>query len=145
MSRSSPPYSSAVPKRTRRSFEEADFNNILLNFEKIGIDTRKKTYVFLDEIQAMPPIVRAVKYLHDHQDIKFFVTGSSSFYLKNIFPESLAGRKYVFEIFPLDFEEFLVFKNASREFFRAFSRKDQNKNTIAYEKDVAKEPIVAVK
>lgn len=52
----------------------------------------------------------AIKYLHDHYDAKFFLTGSSSFYLKNLFPESLAGRKVVSELMPLDFREFLVFK-----------------------------------
>ena len=43
--------------------------------------------------------------------IKFFLTGSASFYLKNLFTESLAGRKFTFEIFPLTFKEFLIFKD----------------------------------
>jgi predicted AAA+ superfamily ATPase len=42
--------------------------------------------------------------------IKFLLTGSSSFYLKNHFSESLAGRKRIFEMYPLTFQEFLVFK-----------------------------------
>jgi len=42
--------------------------------------------------------------------IKFILTGSSSYYLKNFFSESLAGRKIVFELFPLTFGEFLAFK-----------------------------------
>ena len=37
------------------------------------------------------------------------MTGSASFYLKNLFSESLAGRKYIFELFPLSFQEFLKF------------------------------------
>jgi predicted AAA+ superfamily ATPase len=118
----------------QKIFEEEDYNNILRNFERLGVDAKKKIYVFLDEIQAMPEIVRAVKYLYDHYDIKFFVTGSSSFYLKNVFPESLAGRKYVFEMFPLDFEEFLVFKNVAKKFLKTFSEKDRNKDEIVYEK-----------
>ncbi len=52
-----------------------------------------------------------VKYLSDHYPIKFLLTGSSSFYLKNFFTESLAGRKTVFEMFPLSFGEFLDFRN----------------------------------
>jgi len=52
----------------------------------------------------------AIKYRQDHYDAKFFLTGSSSFYLKNLFPESLAGRKVAFELMPLDFRVFLVFK-----------------------------------
>src|SRR3989344_1922027 len=30
---------------------------------------------------------------------------------KNFFSESLAGRKYIFELFPLSFREFLALKN----------------------------------
>ncbi len=46
-----------------------------------------------------------------HYDIKFILTGSSSYYIKNKFQESMAGRKKIFEIFPLDFGEYLTFKN----------------------------------
>ncbi|PIP27379.1 MAG: hypothetical protein COX30_02210 [Candidatus Moranbacteria bacterium CG23_combo_of_CG06-09_8_20_14_all_39_10] len=120
---------------TQKIFEEDDYDNIIVNLRDLGIDVKKKSYIFLDEIQAMPEIVRAIKYLYDHYDIKFFVTGSSSFYLKNIFPESLAGRKYVFEMFPLDFEEFLMFKNISKKFYASFAQKDKNKNAIFYEKN----------
>jgi len=91
-------------------------------------------YIFLDEIQAMPSAIKAIKYLYDHYNIKFFLTGSSSFYLKNLFPESLSGRKFVFEIFPLDFEEFLIFKNQVHKFAKTFTQKDKQKNLIAYEK-----------
>lgn len=115
-------------------FEEKDFNNIIRNFERLGISSKKKMHVFLDEIQAVPEVVKCIKYLYDHYDIKFFVTGSSSFYLKNLFPESLAGRKYVFEMFPLDFEEFLSFKNFNKKFYFNFEEKDKNKNLIIYEK-----------
>ncbi|MBA4349499.1 MAG: hypothetical protein C0415_05870 [Thermodesulfovibrio sp.] len=118
----------------QKLFEEKDYNNILFNLEHFGIDIKKKAYIFLDEIQAMPQAVKAIKYLYDHHDVKFFLTGSSSFYLKNVFPESLAGRKFVFEMFPLDFEEFLIFKNTSMNFYQSLGQKDRNKNSIRYEK-----------
>ncbi|PIQ07369.1 MAG: hypothetical protein COW72_00680 [Candidatus Nealsonbacteria bacterium CG18_big_fil_WC_8_21_14_2_50_37_10] len=118
----------------QRIFEEKDFNNILLNFKEYGINQKSKAYIFLDEIQAMPKAIKAVKYLYDHYDIKFFLTGSSSFYLKNLFPESLAGRKFIFELFPLDFEEFLIFKNHRKNFYKSFSDKDKKKNFIVFEK-----------
>jgi len=53
-----------------------------------------------------------VKYFIDHHKVKFFLTGSASFYLKNLFTESLAGRKFLFELFPLTFKEFLLFKES---------------------------------
>ena len=119
----------------QRVFEEKDYNNILANLKEYGIDANKKAYIFLDEIQAMPGAVKAIKYLYDHYKIKFFLTGSSSFYLKNFFPESLAGRKFVFELFPLDFEEFLIFKGIERPFGKNnFKKLAKSKNIIAYEK-----------
>lgn len=93
----------------QKVFEEVDYNNIILNLKEYGILSKEKAYIFLDEIQAMPNIVKVVKYLYDHFGVKFFLTGSSSFYLKNLFPESLSGRKFVFNLYPLDFEEFLIF------------------------------------
>lgn len=119
----------------QRIFEEKDYNNILANLKEYGIDAKNRAYIFLDEIQATPEAVKAVKYLYDHYRIKFFLTGSSSFYLKNFFPESLAGRKFVFELFPLDFEEFLIFKEIERPFHnREFNKLARSKNIIAYEK-----------
>jgi predicted AAA+ superfamily ATPase len=58
----------------------------------------------------MKDLRRVVKYLYDTYDIKFILTGSSAYYLKNHFSESLAGRKVLYEIFPLTFAEFLRFQ-----------------------------------
>jgi predicted AAA+ superfamily ATPase len=119
----------------QKVFEESDYNNILANLENAyGLDRKKKMYVFIDEIQAMPEAITAIKYLYDHYDIKFFLTGSSSFYIKNYFPESLAGRKFVFELFPLDFEEFLLFKKISKHNAETFQEKSRKKNRIVFEK-----------
>ncbi|MFQ5640756.1 MAG: ATP-binding protein, partial [bacterium] len=118
----------------QKVFEEVDYNNIWANLQTYGIVHQEKAYIFLDEIQAMPQIVKAIKYLYDHYDVKFFLTGSSSFYLKNVFPESLAGRKMVFELFPLTFEEFLWFRGVERKAHHSFREKGKNKNAISYEK-----------
>lgn len=96
---------------TRKYFEEEDYEKIKLNLEILGINFKTKAYLFLDEIQYIKTLPSAVKYLYDHYKIKFFLTGSSSFYLKKNFTESLSGRKYIFELFPLNFKEFLLFKN----------------------------------
>jgi len=118
----------------QKIFEEKDFNNIIFNLKKLGLDPNKKIYLFLDEIQAMPKIVTTIKYLYGHYQIKFFLTGSSSYYLRNLFQESLSGRKFIFELYPLDFEEFLIFKNYKKEFYPDFMNKDDKKNLIIYEK-----------
>lgn len=96
----------------REMFKSLDYEEIWLNLQKkYGLASHEKTYVFLDEIQYFRELPSIMKYLVDHYKIKFVVTGSSSFYLKNLFPESLAGRKQIFELFPLTFSEFLVFKH----------------------------------
>jgi len=94
----------------RRLFEEKNYELIKTNLEKQAINFSQKAYIFLDEIQWAQSIPSVVKYFIDHYQVKFFLTGSASFYLKNLFPESLAGRKYIFELFPLSFSEFLNFK-----------------------------------
>jgi len=115
-------------------FEEKDFNNIWANLREFGISSETRAYIFLDEIQAKPDVTMAIKYLYDHSDVKFFLTVSSSFYLKNLFPESLAGRKVVFELFPLDFREFMIFKAEGKLFREDFEEKEKTRNKISYEK-----------
>jgi len=117
----------------QKIFEEKDYNNIWANLKSFGMTNREKAYIFLDEIQASPETVKAVKYLYDHYDVKFFITCSSSFYLKNLFPESLAGRKIILELNELDFEEFLAFKNKKKEFEQDLEKKVKKKNEIEYE------------
>jgi predicted AAA+ superfamily ATPase len=94
----------------RKYFEEDNYERIKKSFEFMGIDFGTIPYIFLDEIQLVKNLPSIAKYLIDHYRVKFFLTGSTSFYLKNLFTESLAGRKYIFELFPLTFKEFLSFK-----------------------------------
>jgi hypothetical protein len=117
----------------QKVFEEKNYDNIIHNLRNFNLDPSKKCYIFLDEIQLLPESARIIKYLYDHYQIKFFVTGSSSFYLKNLFPESLAGRKTIYELYPLDFEEFLVFKQTKKPAAGNFLVKSRSKNEVAYE------------
>lgn len=99
----------------RELFSEKNYDAVMYALKHRGIDSSKKAYIILDEIQLAHNIPSVLKYLYDTYNIKFIVTGSSSFYLKNLFSESLAGRKKVFELFPLDFGEFLIFKGVRFE------------------------------
>ena len=118
----------------QKIFEEENYDNIWANLKPFGINNKERSFIFIDEIQAKPEITKIVKYLYDHYNVKFFLTGSSSFYLKNLFPESLSGRKIIFELYPLDFEEFLLFRDYKKEFLSKFKEKEKNKNKIEYEK-----------
>ena len=94
----------------RRYFEEENYEKIKSAFEFLGLDFSKRACVFLDEIQHVKKLPSVIKYFIDHYRVKFIVTGSASFYLKNLFSESLSGRKVIFELFPLTFREFLTFR-----------------------------------
>jgi predicted AAA+ superfamily ATPase len=90
-------------------FENTDFNAV---YKRLLIETGNQAgrlFVFIDEIQNFPRITKVIKYLIDHHDVKFIVTGSSNFYLKNLFPESLSGRKFLFVLYPMGFREYLYF------------------------------------
>lgn len=95
----------------RFTFQQMTYRDIQIDLEIAGIDFTKPAVIGLDEIQLVPQITSALKWFYDtYPNLKFIVTGSSSFYLKNRFSESLAGRKHIFEMFPLDFMEFIQFK-----------------------------------
>jgi len=95
-------------------FDVENYDTIIRNFESLGIsigkEKDKRAWIFLDEIQQIKQMPSIIKYFHDHYNVKFIVTGSSSYYLKNLFTESLSGRKLIFHLKPLDFGEFLTFK-----------------------------------
>jgi hypothetical protein len=97
----------------RELFSEKNYENIIAALTSRGLDFNKKTLIAIDEVQLFPGIASVIKYLYDNYPIKFVITGSSSYYIKNLFSESLAGRKKVFELFTLSFREFLTFKEVN--------------------------------
>lgn len=119
----------------QKFFELTDYDQIYKALLTYNLDKKKRIFVFLDEIQNFPEITKIIKYLIDHYQIKFLVTGSSSFYMKNLFPESLSGRKFIFNLSPLDFQEFLYFKEIIPDIPIQSSQLDiAAKNIIEYEK-----------
>ncbi len=72
-------------------------------------------YVFLDEIQRKANAGIFLKGLYDMRlPYKFVVTGSGSLELKENIHESLAGRKLIFELSTLTFEEFSAYRKEGR-------------------------------
>ncbi|MDX1908752.1 MAG: ATP-binding protein [Bacteroidia bacterium] len=104
----------------RAIFTQSNFSEIQTDLEIKGIDFSQPAVVALDEVQLVPDAVSFIKYYHDHFPVKFIISGSSSYYLRNRITESLAGRKQIFEIYPLDFQEFLTFKGIDSGALQAF-------------------------
>lgn len=75
----------------------------------------QKLFVLIDEIQYLADPTNFLKYNFDlHQDrVKIICTGSSAFYIDQNFKDSLAGRKLIFNLYTLSFDEFIYFKTGN--------------------------------
>jgi len=80
-----------------------------------GIDFNHQNLLIFDEIQLLDDPSNLLKLLHDHfPALKIIATGSSSLRIKTKFSDSLAGRKRVYLVEPLNFDEFLLFRGEDR-------------------------------
>jgi uncharacterized protein len=70
-----------------------------------------KCWLFMDEVQNIPGWESWVRGRGETEDIKFFVTGSSSQMLSREIGTKLTGRNVSFEVYPLSFREFLRFND----------------------------------
>ena len=63
-------------------------------------------YLIIDEAQRLPNVGLGLKLITDHlQHIQLLVTGSSAFELSNRLNESLMGRTFEYNLYPISFEE----------------------------------------
>lgn len=88
-----------------------NYKNALDHFEALGGNRKQPIFLFLDELQYHPDPTRLLRPLSDFTNIKIVCSGSSVVRLKTKFKDSLAGRKREIIVRPLDFSEFLRFKN----------------------------------
>ncbi|MBE0433997.1 ATP-binding protein [candidate division WOR-3 bacterium] len=72
--------------------------------------TGELRYLFLDEIQGMPAWSKWLRRIYDTENIRIFVSGSSSKMSSREIPTELRGRFLEIKIFPLSLKEFLHFK-----------------------------------
>ncbi|HCG76518.1 MAG: hypothetical protein CO162_02630 [bacterium (Candidatus Ratteibacteria) CG_4_9_14_3_um_filter_41_21] len=89
----------------------------LIQYLKIsGANLTVKNYLLIDEVQYLSNPSKFIKLMVDHYSNKFklILTGSSALLIKMKFKDSLVGRKLVFNLYPLSFREFLIFKNEEK-------------------------------
>lgn len=93
-------------------------------FELIPRPEHNRIFLLIDEIQLLKDPSNFLKLLYDSYTdrLKIVATGSSAFYIDTKFKDSLAGRKRIFELYTLDFDEFLVFKNRSKDLIPELER-----------------------
>jgi predicted AAA+ superfamily ATPase len=87
--------------------------NFLEYLTQLGALTGSRNFVFLDEIHYMKNPSKFIKLMVDHyaDRIKIICTGSSALGIKMKFHDALVGRKLIFNLYPLNFKEFVIFKN----------------------------------
>lgn len=82
----------------------------LVSYIKLQLG-KEKGYVFIDEIQKKENAGTFLKGIFDmNLPYKFIISGSGSLELKAKISESMAGRKLIFTLNPVSFEEFVNYK-----------------------------------
>ncbi len=91
-------------------FELAELLNVYR--QSFPVDSGYPVYAFLDEIQNLPNWEKSVRRLYETEaNLKMFLTGSNSKMLSYDIATALRGRTLSFRIFPLNWGEYLKFKN----------------------------------
>ena len=84
---------------------------IVKEYKKIHkISSTLKIYLFLDEVTSKENYQQELKNFYDLENMKIYASSSSASLLKDK-NAYLTGRQRVIEVMPLNFDEYLVFKN----------------------------------
>ena len=75
------------------------------------LSSEGKTYLFLDEVQEVKNWEKAVNSFMTDFDVDLYVTGSNSRMLSSEISTYLTGRYVQFRVFPLSFQEYLMFRD----------------------------------
>lgn len=121
-------------------------NTLIVNFEEVAFDelltekfmlkvfeaykeivrADKKPLIVLDEVQEVKNWEKFVRSVHEKDEAKIIVTGSSSKLMSEEFATLLTGRTIEIKLFPLSFAEFLKFNNIEiKEQFEALIKKEE--------------------
>lgn len=111
----------------------------------------KKGWVIIDEVQKIPKLLDIVHKSIEAYKTKFILTGSSSRKLKRGGANLLAGRAFLYHLFPLTYLElkekfdlnFTLQWGALPKIFQFDSDKDRRDFLISYTKTYLKEEIIA--
>ncbi len=88
---------------------QEQFRNLLEGFYKIYPENHDHTcYLFLDEIQNVTDWALVTRRFFDTKKVQIYLSGSSAKLLSKEIATSLRGRSIAIEIWPYDFNEYLV-------------------------------------
>lgn len=94
------------------NFEELEYEELqdyrkLYSYLKNRLCERKKTYIFLDEIQKVPSFEKIVDSLYVKPYVDIYITGSNAYMLSGDLATLLTGRYVEIKMLPLSFKEYL--------------------------------------
>ncbi len=93
------------------ALSDMSIQDILKEYKKLHkIPSTQKLYIFLDEVTSKENYQQELKNIYDMEDMKVYASSSSASLLKDK-NAYLTGRQRIIEVMPLDFYEYLVFKN----------------------------------
>jgi uncharacterized protein len=94
----------------------------------------KRVYILIDEVQYATNPTNFLKLLYDKYApaLKIIATGSSAFYLDTKFKDSLAGRKQIFELYTLSFDEFIDFRTRDQSLMQELDRMRNEPQYVGY-------------
>ena len=96
-----------LDKRAFRKVRTADELDALIESKIVSGGTK---YLFIDEIQNVSDFEEVINGWRNEGDVSIFITGSNSYLLSGELVTKLTGRYIEFEVFPLNFEEYLSMK-----------------------------------
>ena len=94
------------------NFENADYEELqdrkkLYEYIKERLVKKKKTYVFLDEVQNVPEFEKTVDSLFIDKYVDIYITGSNAYLLSSELATLLTGRYVEIKMLPLSFKEYV--------------------------------------
>ncbi|MFH1261732.1 MAG: ATP-binding protein [Candidatus Micrarchaeota archaeon] len=106
-------------------FRNDDIRELIKTYENmVNVNIKEGKYIILlDEIQKIEGWENQLKILYDvfGKNAKFIISGSESLFIRKNSKESLAGRIFEFTIEPLNFREFLVFRDIKYDNINLYS------------------------
>jgi len=102
----------------RIAFTEKNLDFIIQSYTELFPDIPfKEVFFFFDEIQMAQGWEQFVRRVYDKYSKNIFISGSNSKLLATEIATSLRGRTIPFEVFPLSFSEFCLFKDIDTNFY----------------------------
>ena len=102
-------------------FSELKDANSLYHYLVARLDSKRRYYIFLDEIQEVKGFEKAINSLNLEYPVDIYITGSNSHLLSGEMASLLTGRFFSIEVYPLSLSEIVQGKtgvDANEEFMK---------------------------